>query len=229
MDLTKLKEPFPSNCIEWKPEQTGVTKDGKPWAIVLAYIKARAAQERLDSVCGIENWKTSYQMTDKGFLCTLSIKIGSEWVDKSDGSEFTDYEPFKGGISGAFKRAASIWSIGRYLYDLEPKFAQFMHANGKLVQKDEFGAHKIKIKGSDGGIAFTGYWLPPELPTWALPKDTTPKINFGKYTGMTLAEVPVEKLKSYFRELKTYIEKEPNVPEDGKTLFNNIKEYLHVQ
>lgn len=40
-------------------------------------------------------------------------------MDKEDGVGNTDYESIKGGISSAFKRVASIWGIGRYLYDAE--------------------------------------------------------------------------------------------------------------
>ena len=39
-------------------------------------------------------------------------------MEKTDGAENTDYEPVKGGLSDAMKRAASQWGIGRYLYKL---------------------------------------------------------------------------------------------------------------
>ncbi len=42
--------------------------------------------------------------------------VSGEWVEKQDGSGPTDMEPFKGGISGALKRAAVAWGIGRELY-----------------------------------------------------------------------------------------------------------------
>lgn len=53
-------------------------------------------------------------------ICEISIYYPDrqEWITKSDGAGSTDIEPIKGGLSNAFKRAASIWNIGRYLYEL---------------------------------------------------------------------------------------------------------------
>ena len=54
MDLSKLKEPFSENDIEWRVQQSGET-NGRIWAKVLAYVTARAIENRLDEVCGPEN------------------------------------------------------------------------------------------------------------------------------------------------------------------------------
>jgi hypothetical protein len=87
--------------------------------MALAYIDARAVMDRLDSVCGPENWTDAYTETPKGrLICTLSINIGGQWVSKSDGAGDTDVEGDKGAISDALKRAAVKWGIGRYLYDM---------------------------------------------------------------------------------------------------------------
>ncbi|WP_348260526.1 Rad52/Rad22 family DNA repair protein, partial [Salmonella enterica] len=59
-----------------------------------------------------------------GVECGISIKIGSEWVSKWDAAENTQVGAVKGGRSGAMKRAAVQWGIGRYLYNLEGGFAQ---------------------------------------------------------------------------------------------------------
>ena len=84
MDLSKLKEPFPPEDIEWRIQQGGV-KENKPWALVLAYISNRAIMDRLDSVCGPEKWSNNYAKgPDGGILCSISIKIGDEWVTKWD-------------------------------------------------------------------------------------------------------------------------------------------------
>jgi hypothetical protein len=117
-DLAKdLSGPFEPKYIQWRVGRAGIS-GGKPWARVLAYVDARAIQERLDQVCGPDNWKVEYQPVGKGFLCGLSIKCENEWVTKWDGSDETDIEAFKGGISKSLVRAASVWGIGRYLYDL---------------------------------------------------------------------------------------------------------------
>jgi hypothetical protein len=156
-----LKEPFPPEDLEWRVQQCGV-KDGRPWAMVLTYINARAIMDRLDEVVGPKNWSARYTKQDTGFLCDLAVRVDGEWIVKSDGSDATDIEPFKGGISGAIKRAAVLWGIGRYLYRLDSGFAR--------CSKEKFHG---SIKGYHKETKTEFYWSPPELPEWALPSDAT--------------------------------------------------------
>jgi hypothetical protein len=151
----KLQEPFSSLDIEWRIQSSGI-KNEKPWAMVLAYVTARAIQNRLDDVCGPENWKVDYREgPGGGVLCGISIKINDEWVTKWDGAENTNIEAVKGGISSALKRAGSVWGIGRYLYSLKSYWAVFK----------EDGEYNSKI---ENGKWFK--WNPPKLPNWALPE-----------------------------------------------------------
>lgn len=163
MILEKLKAPFPEKDVEWKINQQGLKSDGTPWCKVLCYITARAVQERLDEVCGHENWRVSYEILTQGVLCTLSIKVGNEWVSKQDGAEITDIEPFKGAISSSLKRAGSAWSIGRYLYHLEESWGQIVP---NKTANSHYGAIKDKLTKK---IEKEFYWEPPKLPKWALP------------------------------------------------------------
>jgi len=55
IDLSKLKNVFPPEDIEWRVQSSG-EKNGKPWALVLAYITNRAIMDRFDEVCGPGNW-----------------------------------------------------------------------------------------------------------------------------------------------------------------------------
>lgn len=138
MELNDLKKPFPENEVQWRIQASGLKKDGSPWARAIAYIDSRSVQNRLDEVIGSANWSDSYVTIEGGFICTLSIKCG-EWVSKSDGAEATDIEGLKGGISDAFKRAAVKWGIGRYLYDMEPVFVEFVQTGGQSVKiKDNY-------------------------------------------------------------------------------------------
>ena len=73
-----------------------------------------------------------------------SIKTG--WVWKANGAGETDYEGTKGQFSDAFKRAAVMWGIGRYLYALPNEWVQ------------------IKPSGKSYKIV-----NPPKLPDWAIP------------------------------------------------------------
>ena len=112
----KLKADFSDEDIKWRI--TATTQD-KTKGLVVPYIDTRAIQNRLDETLGIDGWKVSYRPIKDGFICSLSLKLNNEWVTKEDGSNMTDYEKIKGGISGSFKRTASSFGIGRYLYDIQ--------------------------------------------------------------------------------------------------------------
>lgn len=154
IDFAKLREPFPASDIEWRLQECG-EKNGKIWAMCLAYITNRAIMQRLDDVCQPENWKNQYQPGPHGgIVCGLSIRCADEWVTKWDGADNTAVEAVKGGLSDAMKRAAVQWGIGRYLYNLESGFATIAE-NGEYRGKTKDGKH---FK-----------WHAPKLPVWALP------------------------------------------------------------
>lgn len=163
-ELKKLSEPFEESQIEWRLAQAGKNANGF-WGKCLAYIQARAVMDRFDAVCGPENWKARYEFHAGGVLCGLSVRVNNEWVEKFDGADATDVEPFKGGISSALKRAAVLWGVGRYLYDLEEGWAV-------IVPHGTKGAHYGQTKDKE-----TFYWNPPKLPAWALPKKTEVKVE----------------------------------------------------
>lgn len=178
MNLKLLAEPFPASDIEWRIGQCGKGHKGI-WAKCLAYITARAVMDRLDAVCGPEGWRVSYVFVGTGVVCQLSIKVGNEWVTKEDGAEQTDIESFKGGISSALKRAGAVWGLGRYLYSLEEGFAT-------VIKDRTDDAHWGKTKEGD-----QFYWLPPQLPAWALPKVSKPVAPAVAITPPVKAVTPV--------------------------------------
>lgn len=170
IDLSKLKEPFHPNDIGWRVSRAGES-GGNTYAFVLAYVTNRAIMDRLDEVCGSENWKNEYsQAPDGGILCGLSIKINNDWVTKWDGAENTQFEAIKGGLSGAMKRAGVQWGIGRYLYKLTETFA-IISSTGKYYQK------AAKGKNGNPGEYKAFKWDAPQLPSWALPKDYKQEIK----------------------------------------------------
>ena len=133
MKLEDLKKPLPK--IHWRSQS--MNREGTS-AMALAYMDARDVMDRLDVVCGPQNWQDSYVESAKGrVICTISILIGDQWVSKSDGAGDTAVEGEKGGISDAFKRAAVKWGIGRYLYDLPATWAdcESYEKNGKRYFK----------------------------------------------------------------------------------------------
>lgn len=139
--LKKLREPFPEDKLEWRVLRSGM-KNGNPWAIVAPFIQSRAIMDRLDGVAGPENWSNDHRHEDEAFICTLRVRLDGEWVSKSDGAGATDIESVKGGISDAFKRAAVLWGIGRYLYDLPTPMFALVNSNGRYqgVAKDRDGS-----------------------------------------------------------------------------------------
>ncbi|MCL6441640.1 MAG: proline--tRNA ligase, partial [Thermoleophilum sp.] len=103
--------------IEWK---VIAAKNGS--TTIAPYIDARAVMTRLDRAFGAFGWSVRYTPaqvgSEHGVVAGIAIRNPEtgEWVEKQDGSGASDMEPFKGGISGALKRAATAWGIGRELY-----------------------------------------------------------------------------------------------------------------
>lgn len=115
INLEDLKTPFDPSLISWR---VGATTKDKKKAIPLAYIDARDVMERLDEVCGMENWQCRYSHANGKTIAEIGIRINGEWVWKANGAGDTQVEAEKGAISDAMKRAAVLWGIGRYLYDV---------------------------------------------------------------------------------------------------------------
>jgi len=136
----QLKEPFDPKVISWR---VGATTKDKSKGIALAYIDARDVMKRLDDVCG-DSWQVEYPFDG---CCRIGIKIDSEWVWRSNGAGETQVEGEKGKFSDAFKRAAVLWGVGRYLYYLDNVWVP------------------LKPQGRSYALA-----QHPTLPKWALPK-----------------------------------------------------------
>lgn len=114
-DIAKaLKRPFPVSQISWR---VGATTKDKSKGVALAYIDARDVMHRLDDVFGL-NWQARYSHAEGKTICEIGAKIDGDWVWRAGGAGDTDIEAEKGAISDAFKRAAVLWGVGRYLYDL---------------------------------------------------------------------------------------------------------------
>lgn len=136
----KLEYPFSVDDIEFRVLRTN---KAKTVGYIAAYVDSRAIQRRLDEVVGWENWQNYFEVTQSSaggeptFVCRLSIYSveKNEWLTKSNGAGSTDIEPIKGGLSTAFKRAASMWGIGRYLYDM--KDIKCPVESGKYISDNE--------------------------------------------------------------------------------------------
>lgn len=122
------------------PFKPSKVKSRKQAGRELFYIDARMVMDRLDRVLGMSNWQNAFQFDGPRTLCHLSIKLPSgEWITKVDGAGDTNIEGEKGGLSDAFKRAAVLFGIGRYLYTgIHPKtyYEAWMKANPEGEKED---------------------------------------------------------------------------------------------
>ena len=137
--LKKLKSPFPYEDIDWKVQ---VTNKDKTRGMAVPYLDSRAIQKRLDDAVGAMNWTNEFMLwQDKSQICGIGLYDAERgaWVMKYDGAENTDIEPVKGGLSDSFKRAAVLWGIGRYLYDMESIWVE-IEPSGKSyrIKKSEY-------------------------------------------------------------------------------------------
>jgi hypothetical protein len=162
----KLTAPFDPSQIEWRVQQAGTSQDGSVWCMVLAFVDARALQNRLDEVFTPFGWSDAYTPYGDDFICTLTVEVEGKLVSKQNGASKTQVEGFKGGISNSFKRVcASGYGIGRYLYDLDTMFAE---TSSTKQSGDNWVQASFKDKKTN---QFVKYWYKkPQLPEFAKPK-----------------------------------------------------------
>ena len=109
IDFNELARPIDKSEVK--------TRKG-PGGTALDYITSRTVMNRLDKNVGSANWRDEYTpLVGGAVLCTLYLRVGIEWVGKSDVGVPSKIEPEKGAHSDAFKRAAVKWGIGRELYE----------------------------------------------------------------------------------------------------------------
>lgn len=144
-----LSAPFGPDEIKWKPQSVKGNR-----ALALAYLDARAVQDRLDDVFGVEGWQDEYQIQPDGsVVCKLQCLMGDRWVTKMDVGGMSEQpdggDRLKAAFSDALKRAAVKFGVGRYLYRFPAQWADYDS------QKKQFTR-------------------PPELPAFARPKAERP-------------------------------------------------------
>lgn len=114
----QLREPLDPSEVDFRVQ--GDVDEANQTARVVAYIDARAVDERLDTVVGVGNWSFEWEplLIEKGEVQIAKGTITIFGVSKSDVGTASNTEPSKGCVSDALKRAAARWGIGRYLYGL---------------------------------------------------------------------------------------------------------------
>jgi hypothetical protein len=101
-----LSAPFLVAEIQSKPKKVNGNR-----ALAIAYVDARAIQDRLDDVLDVDGWRDQYREFAGGsVVCRLRLKIGGQWIGNSDvgsPSEQSDAgDRTKAAFSDALKRAA---------------------------------------------------------------------------------------------------------------------------
>jgi hypothetical protein len=129
-----LAAPFPTGAVQFKPGKVSGNR-----ALALAYVDARAIQDRLDEVLGVLGWQDEYEcLPDGSVVCRLRLRLGDEWITKMDvgaPSEQPDEgDRRKAAFSDALKRAAVKFGIGRYLYRVGAIWADFDPQKKKFVR-----------------------------------------------------------------------------------------------
>lgn len=152
----KLGAPFADEELKWRAQQVYKGRDGNPpRALVVPYVKSRAIMDRLDSVLGWERWENVVsELPGGGILQGIKIWLSDNHsITKFDGADRTNFEPTKGGISSAFKRAAVLLNIGRYLYSEGGRWVD-IHPNSKTDYDQYISDKKTEV---------SGYFTPPKL------------------------------------------------------------------
>ena len=144
MDLKQLKKPLGIEDIDFRVQS--INKGG--YATILAYKDARVDMNRLDAVCGAENWQRDHKEIKNvvycgiGIYCSNIVLEGFDpiWIWKWDAGAESFTEKQKGEASDSFKRAGFNWGIGRELYDYPVikvllRADEFEIRDGKAKQK----------------------------------------------------------------------------------------------
>lgn len=143
--LTALAKPFAPEDLEWRLQYTN---EEKMCGMAVPYVTNRAIQNRLDEVCGPENWYNEFRPWHSAGkkdsqLCGIAIYFeGKGFITKWDGAEDSDIEPIKGGLSDSMKRAAYQWGIGRVLYSLDTVWVDIERRGRSYVIK---GSERKKL------------------------------------------------------------------------------------
>lgn len=162
---TQLAKPFPSKAIEWR---VGSTNSDKTRGTALPYMTARAIQDRFDEAVGPGGWEAKYRVVETevasrkmaAMFCAISLHLDGRWVTKEDAVEISattesgrnSIDPVKTAVSDAFKRAAVLWGLGRYLYEFDAPWVALKDGGKYFATQPSLPAHMLP-EGDTGAAA----------------------------------------------------------------------------
>lgn len=133
-----LRRPFTPQAVKFKVQATW-PKDNPDSALIVCYIDARLAVERLNLVCP-HLWHDNYELVSKGQMwCHLTVdEITRSDVGEGDG---------KGLVSDALKRAAVKFGVGVSLYASTTIILKLSEGYVKKVQTNKGPSLALTPKG----------------------------------------------------------------------------------
>lgn len=195
-----LAQPFAPEDLEWRLQNT---IEDKMRGMAVPYVTNRAIQNRLDEVCGPENWYNDFKPwhtngKKESQLCGIAIYFeGRGFITKWDGAEDSDIEPVKGGLSDSMKRAAYQWGIGRVLYSLDTVWVDIERRGRSYVIKDSERAkldnaylstlQRLGLKPA-AASGIQSLLTPKSAPEQKAPKNESPAPKQGQPQGQNNAQ-----------------------------------------
>jgi len=179
LDLFKLTEVFPP---KWRIQSFDKYENK---ARCVAYFKKETAEDILNNNIGRGNWQRKHSSfiyeKDKSIVsCSIGIKIKGEWIWREDAGDSGQREELeeKSLMTNSFKRAASAWGIGDFLYKLGFPTIDTNKVLPEQVTKTNPKPHPVDEKGE-------------KIPDW----------NFSDYLNETSSiKKKLEKLKNEYQE-----------------------------
>jgi hypothetical protein len=147
--LPFLRRPFTPEAVKFKIQS--ITKTDPPSGLVVAYIDARLAGERLNLVCP-HLWHDEYVRTQEGgLLCKLTVDNVTR-IDIGEGVG-------KALFSDAFKRAAVKFGVGVSLYAIPQSWVSPKSNTAKVIQTSKGPSLALTDNGTEGLRVQYRQWL----------------------------------------------------------------------
>jgi len=195
---TALQDKFLPSEVDWRVQSSGDKGNG-PFAKVLAYIDARAIQNRLDSVAGAGGWRVEQPIPVHGSAPFISYKFDGKWDRYKIGSPSTKDKAtdvvtlgildsaLTGFLTGISIKIDGEWVTrwdGADVTDIESFKGGLSSSFKRAAAQWGIGRYLYDLK--EGWAIFDHphvkkschkdkignnwrEWLPPKLPDWALP------------------------------------------------------------
>lgn len=153
----KLEQKFSESDLKWRVQSCGKNNAGVNWAKFIPYIDPRVIQKRFDDLFGWDGWESKeYINEDHSVTVELSLYSlkANKWITRAGTADIAskDSNSIKSAASSAFKRAASMFGVGRYLYNYKEVW-------GDIVPDKTPGS--IMCENKSKGIKF---YATPKIP-----------------------------------------------------------------